>query len=76
MPVAQQNARIGVDIGGTFTDVVLEARGRQVTAKVLTTHDAPARAVLDAVRTVTGEAGSNPATSAPSSTARRSPPTR
>jgi N-methylhydantoinase A len=58
--VARSNARIGVDIGGTFTDVVLEAGGRQVTAKVLTTHDAPARAVLDAVRTVTDEAGLTP----------------
>ncbi len=53
-------ARIGVDIGGTFTDVVLETGARQVTAKVLTTHDAPARAVLDAVRTVTDEAGLTP----------------
>ena len=43
----QHGARIGVDIGGTFTDVVLEAGGVQHTAKVLTTHDAPDRAVID-----------------------------
>jgi N-methylhydantoinase A len=42
-----REARIGVDIGGTFTDVVLEAGGAQYTAKVLTTHDAPDRAVID-----------------------------
>ena len=54
-------ARIGVDIGGTFTDVVLEAGARQWTSKVLTTHDAPARAVLGAVRSVTDEAGLTPA---------------
>jgi len=42
-----KGARIGVDIGGTFTDVVLEAGGDQYTAKVLTTHDAPDRAVID-----------------------------
>ena len=58
--MAAENARIGVDIGGTFTDVVLEAGRRQVTAKVLTTHDAPARAVLDAVRAVTSEAALSP----------------
>ncbi len=35
--------RIGVDIGGTFTDVVLvdDARGRLAVAKTLTTPDAP-----------------------------------
>ena len=35
----QQNltARIGVDIGGTFTDVVLENGQMRHTAKVLTT---------------------------------------
>ncbi|MDH3235397.1 MAG: hydantoinase/oxoprolinase family protein [Alphaproteobacteria bacterium] len=51
--------RIGVDIGGTFTDVVLEIGGAQHTAKVLTTHDAPDRAViegLDRVREASGVA--------------------
>ncbi|MCP5155773.1 MAG: hydantoinase/oxoprolinase family protein [Ectothiorhodospiraceae bacterium] len=42
---------LGIDIGGTFTDVVAHdhASGRQVSRKILTTHDDPARAVLDAV---------------------------
>ena len=45
-------ARLAVDIGGTFTDVALEAGGRLVTTKVLTTHAAPERGVLDAVHKV------------------------
>ena len=34
-------ARLGVDIGGTFTDVVLEADGETFSTKVLTTYTAP-----------------------------------
>ena len=34
-------ARIAVDIGGTFTDVVLEAGEQHFTAKLLTTPTAP-----------------------------------
>ena len=45
-------ARLAVDIGGTFTDVALEAGGRLVTTKVLTTHAAPEHGVLDAVHKV------------------------
>jgi N-methylhydantoinase A len=40
--------RIGADIGGTFTDVVLETPSRRLTTKILTTHDAPERALLEA----------------------------
>jgi len=45
---------IGVDIGGTFTDVILldEAAGRVYSAKVLTTPEQPAEAVLAAVAQV------------------------
>ena len=32
-------AIVGVDVGGTFTDVALIAGGRLVTAKVATTRD-------------------------------------
>jgi len=53
-------ARLGVDIGGTFTDVALEADGNRFSAKILTTPDAPERAVLDAIRTVLREAGLTP----------------
>jgi N-methylhydantoinase A len=38
--------RLGVDIGGTFTDFVLEGGDRQWRAKVLTTPQAPEEAVL------------------------------
>ena len=45
-------ARLAIDIGGTFTDVALEAGGRLVTTKVLTTASAPERGVLDGVHKV------------------------
>ena len=37
--------RVGVDIGGTFTDIVLEHGPERFTAKVLTTPDAPEEGV-------------------------------
>ncbi len=45
-------ARIAVDIGGTFTDVVLEHGDSRVTVKVLTTSDAPDEGVIAGVRDV------------------------
>ena len=48
--------RIGVDIGGTFTDVVLELGGRRLTHKVLTTHENPADACLQGISRVLAEA--------------------
>lgn len=55
------SARLAVDIGGTFTDVVLEAAvpgqaSRAHSIKLLTTPDAPERAVLDGVRAILAEA--------------------
>ncbi|MDP1966100.1 MAG: hydantoinase/oxoprolinase family protein [Reyranella sp.] len=50
------SARLAVDIGGTFTDVVLEAGTAAHSIKLLTTPDAPERAVLDGVRTILAEA--------------------
>jgi N-methylhydantoinase A/oxoprolinase/acetone carboxylase beta subunit len=44
-----QTARLGIDIGGTFTDFVLEHGPRQLCLKLLTTPQAPERAVLDGV---------------------------
>jgi len=45
---------LGIDIGGTFTDVVAfeHASGRQVSRKVLTSHDDPARAVMEGIDAV------------------------
>src|SRR4051794_12603836 len=54
-------ARLGVDIGGTFTDVALEAGGERYSAKILTTPEAPERAVIDAIRAGLREAGVSPA---------------
>ncbi len=47
---------LGIDIGGTFTDIVVydHARGRQLNRKVLTTHDDPARAVAAGVAALLG----------------------
>ena len=49
-------ARLAVDIGGTFTDVVLEHEGGQDQLKVLTTPDAPERAVLEGAASVLAQA--------------------
>ena len=53
-------ARIGVDIGGTFTDVVLEIGERRHTAKVLTTPRAPEEGVAAGIQSVLAESGVKP----------------
>ncbi len=60
------SARLAVDIGGTFTDVVLETGLPGGTSgahalKVLTTTDAPERGVMDGVRTILAQARCRPA---------------
>jgi N-methylhydantoinase A len=55
-----KSARLAVDIGGTFTDLALEAGGKRTTAKVLTTQAAPERGVMDGFRTITRAAGVAP----------------
>ena len=52
--------RLAVDIGGTFTDVVLETRNRRVTTKVLTTHAEPAEGVMDGLAQVLEQGGTDP----------------
>jgi N-methylhydantoinase A len=54
-------ARLGVDIGGTFTDVALEIGERRFTSKILTTTKAPEEGVLAAIRAVIAEAKIEPA---------------
>ena len=51
--------RFGFDIGGTFTDFVLidGATGAVRTHKVLTTPEAPSRAVMEGWRTLLAEVG-------------------
>jgi N-methylhydantoinase A len=56
-----RGGRLGVDIGGTFTDVALEENGRWWSAKILTTPEAPERAVIEVIQRVLGEAGLVPA---------------
>lgn len=51
---------LGADIGGTFTDVVLEIGGASFSAKVLTTYDAPERAIIEGMRRVCAKAGVAP----------------
>lgn len=50
-------ARLGVDIGGTFTDVVLERDGQRFSTKVLTTYAAPEEAIVEGMRRVCAKAG-------------------
>jgi N-methylhydantoinase A len=49
--------RIAVDIGGTFTDVVLEEGRHRLTRKLLTTPQRPEQAVLDGMRLILADAG-------------------
>jgi N-methylhydantoinase A len=55
------DARLGVDIGGTFTDVALEVGDKRYTAKGLTTSRAPEDGVLAIARAVIAEARIAPA---------------
>lgn len=52
-----KTARLAVDIGGTFTDLVLALPDRSLSAKVLTTSDAPERAVLEGAAAILAQAG-------------------
>ncbi|SHF17879.1 N-methylhydantoinase A [Litoreibacter ascidiaceicola] len=53
--------RLGVDIGGTFTDVVLEVDGASFSTKVLTTYIAPENAIIDGMQQVCAKADVTPA---------------
>ena len=52
--------RLGVDIGGTFTDIVLERDDEQFLAKVLTTYAVPEDAIVDGMLQACGKAGIRP----------------
>lgn len=56
-----KTARLAVDIGGTFTDLVLALPDRSLSAKVLTTSDAPECAVLEGTAAILVKAGINAA---------------
>ena len=44
--------RVGVDIGGTFTDIVLEIGKKLYSAKVLTSYARPEQSIVDGIRQV------------------------
>ena len=54
--------RVGVDIGGTFTDLAFADRddGRLAIAKVLTDHGDVSRGVMNGLRTILAESGVSP----------------
>ena len=56
----RQAIRLGVDIGGTFTDAVLEANGQRYSTKVLTTYGAPEDAILESMGQLCRKAGIQP----------------
>ena len=49
--------RLAVDIGGTFTDLVLALPDRTISRKLLTTHEAPDDAVIAGTRDILAETG-------------------
>jgi N-methylhydantoinase A len=51
------DVRLAADIGGTFTDIVLDARGTRQTRKVLTTPAAPEEGVLTGIGLALDDAG-------------------
>ncbi|MEO9274522.1 hydantoinase/oxoprolinase family protein [Marinomonas sp. 5E14-1] len=55
--MTQKSARIGVDIGGTFTDIALDLDGTLYTGKVLTNYSQPEQAILDGIELVCHRAG-------------------
>jgi len=58
--MAATSIRLGVDIGGTFTDVVLEKDGELFSTKVLTTYVAPENAIIDGMYHVCAKADVDP----------------
>src|SRR6201996_2681217 len=48
--------RLAVDIGGTFTDIVLDVGETRRTRKILTTPTRPEQAVLDGMRLILADA--------------------
>lgn len=57
MNTSPQMIRVGVDIGGTFTDVALQYSGGLSTCKVLTNYAQPEQAILDGIAQAAAQAG-------------------
>ncbi|MEO1027942.1 MAG: hydantoinase/oxoprolinase family protein, partial [Pseudomonadota bacterium] len=58
--MSDSRIRLGADIGGTFTDLVLEIGDTRFSTKRLTTYDAPERAILVGIEEVCRKAGITP----------------
>lgn len=58
--MSNPSIRLGADIGGTFTDVVLEVNGERYSTKVLTTYAAPENAIIDGMHQVCEKASISP----------------
>ncbi len=58
--MAETAARLGVDIGGTFTDIVLECGTGQFSSKILTTYSAPEDAIVEGIALTCRKAGISP----------------
>jgi N-methylhydantoinase A len=56
-----KNIKLAADIGGTFTDIVLEAGTQRWSGKVLTTTQAPELGVIEGIGLVLGQSGIRPA---------------
>ena len=54
--MSKKSIRLGADIGGTFTDVVLEVEDRLYSTKVLTTYSAPEDAIVEGMHQVCAKA--------------------
>lgn len=50
--MSKKSVRLGADIGGTFTDVVLELGDKRFSTKVLTTYSAPEDAIVEGMHRV------------------------
>ena len=55
-----ESYRLGADIGGTFTDLVLEGPKGRFSTKVLTTYSAPEDAIIEGMHRVCDKAGIAP----------------
>ncbi|MEE2694134.1 MAG: hydantoinase/oxoprolinase family protein [Pseudomonadota bacterium] len=52
----KKNARLGIDIGGTFTDLALETVDGRFMQKILTTPMAPEKAVIEGIHNILRDA--------------------
>jgi len=58
--MSKGGVRLGVDIGGTFTDIALDVGGAIFSTKVLTNYSAPEQGILDGIQIVLGDADISP----------------